>query len=293
MAKTYRDIPALTAQQLKNFWNKVDKTPGHGPNGDCWIWTAAKDRGGYGNFCLKPQKRQCQAHRVAYAITYPDKFDPSLNVCHYCNFGHGGCVRPDHLWQGTTLENNRYRLREYYEWKNANKKPPRVYREIPYLWMKDIDRFWSHIDKRPGHGPNGDCWIWKGATERDGYARLIVKVDYKKWRNLPAHRISFLLHNGSIDNKLAVCHACDNRRCVNPSHLWQGTLAENSNDMASKGRVAHGARNSGAKLTEEQVLEIRALLDGGAGDRELAERFGVTQWAIYAIRIGITWKRLE
>lgn len=106
MAKTYRDIPSLTSQQIANFWNKVDKTPGHGPNGDCWIWTGGKGRHGYGHFNMKSQKRQCQAHRVAYALTYPS-FNPSLNVCHSCDFGHGGCVRPDHLWQGSQADNLR------------------------------------------------------------------------------------------------------------------------------------------------------------------------------------------
>lgn len=106
MAKTYRDIPQLTPQQIANFWNKVDKTPGHGPNGDCWIWKGGKARHGYGHFNLKKQKRQCQAHRVAYFLTYKN-FNPSLCVCHSCDNGYGGCVRPDHLWQGTIADNHR------------------------------------------------------------------------------------------------------------------------------------------------------------------------------------------
>lgn len=106
MTRTNRDIPGLSDQEHRNFWKCVDKTPGHGPNGDCWIWTGGKARCGYGHFNLKRRKRQCSAHRVMHFLTNPD-FNPALNVLHSCDFGHGGCVRPEHLFQGTQADNLR------------------------------------------------------------------------------------------------------------------------------------------------------------------------------------------
>lgn len=81
------------------FWRKVQKGP------DCWEWTASKDTGGYGQFWLKGQTHPWKASRVAYLLTYHDP--GQMHVLHRCD--NPACVRPDHLFLGTHLDNIRDR----------------------------------------------------------------------------------------------------------------------------------------------------------------------------------------
>ncbi len=89
--------------------------------------------------------------------------------------------------------------------------------------MLSADVFWSRTKK----GQNG-CIEWAGCTDRGGYGRVGKRQE-------PAHRIAYKLTKGE-PGELLVCHACDNRRCVNPDHLWLGTHDDNMRDMVEKGR---------------------------------------------------------
>ncbi len=91
-----------------------------------------------------------------------------------------------------------------------------------------------------------------------------------------AHRLSFLIKNGFIDPDLFVIHSCDNKRCVNPAHLSQGTLQENGRQALERDRVKRGEHHGMAKLLETDVQQIRNLYaSGGMTQREIAEEFGV------------------
>lgn len=110
-----------------------------------------------------------------------------------------------------------------------------------------------------------------------------------------AHRVSWEMENGPIPDGLQVCHHCDNPPCVNPEHLFLGTQKNNLDDRNRKGRAvwSPGSRNGGAKLVEEDVLEIRRL---GAARCEtqaaIADRFGVTPSQISHILRRVSWKHL-
>lgn len=99
-----------------------------------------------------------------------------------------------------------------------------------------------------------------------------------------AHRVAWELKNGPI-NDLYVLHRCDNRKCVNPDHLFLGTFDENMADMVAKKRQAHGTRNGHAKLSDEDILDIKRSTELQAN---IATKYGVTQGHISAIRSGKT-----
>jgi hypothetical protein len=135
--------------------------------------------------------------------------------------------------------------------------------------------------------PSG-CWHWSGKLTAGGYG-YIPNGSRKK---VIAHRASYEIHKGPIPKGLLVCHSCDNPPCVNPNHLWLGTDKDNSDDKISKGRanVPVGELASKAKLTERQVLKIRA--NRYLSDNDLAEEYGVWPATIWAIRTRKTWTHI-
>lgn len=95
-----------------------------------------------------------------------------------------------------------------------------------------MKRFWDKVDKSPGHGPKGECWVWTAAINKStGYGAF--KLDGSK---VDAHRLAYELQKGAIPDGQCVCHDCDYRSCVRGSHLWLGTKTENNQDMIDKGR---------------------------------------------------------
>ncbi len=89
-------------------------------------------------------------------------------------------------------------------------------------------------------------------------------------------------------------HTCDNRRCVNPRHLFLGTKKDNAQDMKAKDRHLYGERNTEAKLTEKQVLQIHRLYKaGGVSTYQLADQFGVRQGTIWKILKGYRWAHVN
>ncbi len=151
---------------------------------------------------------------------------------------------------------------------------------IPELTEKDLARFWKKVDVR---GPD-DCWEWTAGSTSNGYGSFGMDC-----LNYYAHRISYAIANDD-PGKLCVCHTCDNRLCVNPNHLWLGTIQADLKDRDEKDRQAKGEQQGLAKLTEKQVKEI---LESNEPQQVLADRFGVSRENISDIKCGKTWKHLE
>lgn len=149
--------------------------------------------------------------------------------------------------------------------------------------MKKRRSFLEHLrDITPDE--NG-CWLWPGGIESNGYGR--AKHDGKVWW---VHRLSYVHHHGPIREGALVCHHCDVRHCVNPEHLFLGTPADNTADMVSKGRHRVGERAPNAKLTEADVLAIRA---DTRGLEAIAAAYGVSGPTVSEIKKRRTWKHLD
>ena len=141
--------------------------------------------------------------------------------------------------------------------------------------------FLEHIKK----SPNG-CWDWEGYY-RDGYGT--IRYQGKTWL---AHRLSYKLFVGDL-GEFHVLHKCDNRKCVNPDHLYLGTNSDNVRDRVSRNREAYrkGTANGRAKLTDDLVLEIRK--NECTTNQELANIFGVSHQLISRIRRKECWTHLN
>ena len=160
------------------------------------------------------------------------------------------------------------------------------------------ERFWAKVAKSDG------CWLWTGSHGNHGYGVLVA---YGR-RDL-AHRVSWRIHFGEIAEGIQILHHCDVRLCVRPDHLFSGTLLDNMRDMVAKGRQQHGDRHSSrlhpeivprgeghhnARLTEDKIVEIRALYAARqATQADLGDRFGVSRSAIGLIVRGQRWAHVS
>jgi hypothetical protein len=132
----------------------------------------------------------------------------------------------------------------------------------------------------------GNCHIWTGCVNGSGYGR--IGYNYEVWL---VHRLVYILTCKETD--LDILHSCDNPPCWNIEHLFEGTDCDNVSDMVNKNRNAYGIRNGMAKLTEEQVLEIRQDYRPWINSqRILARKYGVTQHSIQSILDGCAWKHV-
>jgi hypothetical protein len=157
--------------------------------------------------------------------------------------------------------------------------------------MYDIateNRFWSKVET----GNKEECWecVAMGLTY-NGYGE--IRVNGKK---IYAHRFSYQLHhNRLIQDNMCICHKCDNRKCVNPNHLFLGTIKDNNIDKMNKGRgvTPKGEKHGRVKLNEIKVKEIRAKYEKGQlTKKQLANDYGVCYDTICRIIRREIWKHI-
>lgn len=141
------------------------------------------------------------------------------------------------------------------------------------------EKFWAKVVKTT------TCWIWTGANNGVGYGK--VRRPLLSAQSIYAHRYAWFLKFGRWPNYL--CHRCDNRACVNPSHVYEGTPKTNQQDRIKAGNGNEGSKHPLSKLTEANVREIRKLISNGLGLTAVAAKFGVAPSTICHITHGRTW----
>lgn len=145
-------------------------------------------------------------------------------------------------------------------------------------------RFWAKVDKTPGHGPNGDCWVWTGSKNQEGRG-LFSLGGY----TVVASRIAWVLKYKKFPKPNAL-HSCDYPSCVRWNHLFEGNQKDNMADMIAKGRQWDrcGERNPNVKLSNHDVASIVQQYNQVRGSKygllnRLATQFNVKKAIIFVI----------
>jgi hypothetical protein len=140
--------------------------------------------------------------------------------------------------------------------------------------------------------PVSGCWEWQHSMSKWGYGMV-----RRNGRNMHSHRASYIAFNGPIPSGMVICHKCDNRKCVNPDHLFVGTQKENLADARMKGRMfdppqRRGEQNNKSKLSEADVAKIRSMVSCGIGKTAIGRMFGIHRETVRRAAEGRTWAHI-
>lgn len=265
------------------FWSKVQK------GSDCWIWIGGTTRG-RGAFLF--DGAPVAVERVAWILLYGERPPRDQYVRRTC--GNTFCVKPEHLVKiaagGPREESAPSTVRELLGRANARQFSPHS------RWKGTLEeRFWSKVNKLPGENA---CWEWQGCIIKAlGYGQIAFNG-----RRENAHRVSWMLDHPDepiLRFEDHICHTCDNRRCVRPSHLWRGDAKQNGQDCSAKGRKPKpnlgnfGDASPASKLTEESVRCLFRLRAQGWTQMKLAAEFNIHQTQVSNILSGKQWPHMQ
>ena len=153
-------------------------------------------------------------------------------------------------------------------------------------WLREDPK--QRLMRRVSKQTNG-CWNWTGRTNIGGYGWIRLNGQ------VIAHRAAFSLFVSEIPRGKYVLHHCDNRRCVNPDHLFLGDAKSNMLDAKAKGRTwkPKGSLHPMAKLNEASVRAIRALSADGKTQSEIARLFGLVPSTISVVVSRKHWSHVR
>jgi hypothetical protein len=158
-----------------------------------------------------------------------------------------------------------------------------------FLSLLNRPKVLSRFRRKFGTQEPDECWLWIGAKWDNGYGKVYLPGPVP----FGAHRASWIIANQTNQpSGFHVCHTCDVKLCVNPSHLYLGTPLENSRDAVTRNMTAHGSRQGSSKLTEDDIPHIRKLHADGETKAEIARRFNVSHAAVWQIVTGNYWRRV-
>jgi hypothetical protein len=140
-------------------------------------------------------------------------------------------------------------------------------------WPDPIVRVLSKIERRG----DDECWPYHGKRHPEGHAQ--VWYQGKKWY---AHRLVYTLLVGPIPDGMVACHRCDNPPCMNPAHLFFGTIADNNADKVAKGRHEKGATHHEVRVPYSVVVDARRRVASGERQRDVARSIGVAETTVGA-----------
>ncbi len=148
---------------------------------------------------------------------------------------------------------------------------------------------------RPG---SGGCVLWTGWIERNGYGRANEPCRPRGAGQFveSVHRMSYRAHRGEIPPGMCVLHKCDVRNCINPDHLFLGTIDDNNKDKARKGRAfgpGLGEKHWRSSLNDPQVRNIRVLYNYGVPIVDIAKMVGISYGHTQQITSRLSWKHIE
>lgn len=257
-----------TEKMLQKFWARVAVCEhGHACKACCWLWQGGTTRGGYGSMALywgsyppgTPHYQQKRAHRMCWDIVYGPIPD-GLWVLHNCPGGDNPlCVNPAHLWLGTPDDNQKDSMR-------TGTRP-----------TGDKHGLRLHPEAVTRGERSGVTHL----SDNDVYAiRAYGRLGYSQTHLAKAFDIS----SGNVGSIL---------RRRSWAHLPEREDDHFINTLGpSKDSRHRGETISWSKLTEQNVLEIRALAAQGWYQRQLAQRYGVSKSLIGFVVTRKLWKHL-
>jgi len=186
----------------------------------------------------------------------------SVEGCEGVHFGKGLCHR---------CHNREWRRKKYQSQK----------RQDIGIGITLEERFWHRIKKQDDH----ECWEWQKKINVNGYGSSTIKLpDGQTLRG--AHRMAYY-YTHKIVPRLQILHTCDNRKCCNPRHLYEGTTQDNINDKVTRGRQARGEMMANSKLQDKYIPILRQRFANGESIKDLATEYNIdysTMWKVVTCR---------